>query len=222
LTTYAVFPDELQGPSTERGVLVRPLVNYWFRRQRFIYSSYLRAIASAKERIVIANSYFLPNTGLRRELLRARRRGVRVQLLISRKSDVKVVDWAMHSVYPGFLKAGVEIYEWLPSVLHAKVAVVDGIWSTIGSFNMDAVSLFVNIEMNVNILDSSIGRQLEERIQKVIETQCQRVTEKSLARIGVIQLVWSALIYQLYRMITNVVMLFRATADAPFEAGDRL
>jgi cardiolipin synthase len=118
------------------------------RNRRAIEKAYLFAIGRARQEIILANPYFIPGRKLRRALVFAAQRGIDVRLLIGRKEFV-LLDYAVPSLYRSLLKAGVRIAEYDKTMLHGKVAVVDGAWATVGSSNLDALSLLINHEANV-------------------------------------------------------------------------
>lgn len=140
---------------------VRVLGQRFIRTQREISRAYLHYLRGAKERIFIANSYFVPDGRVLRALARAARRGVDVRIIVPGQSDVDIVRHASRAVWGRLLRAGVRIFEWEESVLHAKTAVVDGVWSTIGTFNFDYMSLRMNLEVNVSVLDARFAQRLE-------------------------------------------------------------
>jgi cardiolipin synthase len=121
------------------------------------------SIAGARTSIYITNAYFVPDDNFVGLLVSASRRGVDVRLLTSgARTDIRVVRFAGRARYEELLDAGVRIYEWLPTVLHAKTFVVDGVWATIGSKNFDNRSLALNDEATLMILDERAGRRMEE------------------------------------------------------------
>jgi cardiolipin synthase len=131
----------------------------WRLRRR-----YLKAFASARQRIHIAHGYFLPDRGVVRAITNAARRGVQVRLLLAGRSDVPFARAAARSLYRRLLAAGVAIHEWSDSILHAKVATVDGRRLLVGSFNLDPFSL-ANLEALVEVDDSRVVDQGEAWIQ---------------------------------------------------------
>jgi cardiolipin synthase len=131
----------------------------WRLRRR-----YLKAFASARERIHVAHGYFLPDHGLVRGITNAARRGVQVRLLLTGRSDVPFARAAARSLYRRLLAVGVDIHEWSDSVLHAKVATVDGRRLLVGSFNLDPFSL-ANLEALVEVDDTRVVEQGEAWIQ---------------------------------------------------------
>src|SRR5579859_2517112 len=127
-----------------------------------IRKSVLTAFRAARRSIWVANAYFIPDGSILGELLRARARGVDVRLMLPRKSDVPMVALASRHGYQLLLDEGVRIFEWTGPMLHAKTMVVDGIWSAVGSFNLDRMSLVNNLEVSVNLFDPVVGQELEK------------------------------------------------------------
>jgi cardiolipin synthase len=145
-------------------------------RHRFdIEQAYLEAIKSARHEILIANAYFLPGHRFRRALVEAVHRGIRVRLLLQGMVEYRLQHAATRALYGALLDAGVEIHEYLPSHLHAKVAVVDTDWSTVGSSNIDPFSLLLAREANVVIQDTGFSGELKARLEQAIISQSQRI-----------------------------------------------
>ena len=138
------------------------------RHRRDIERAYLRAIAGAQHEIFIANAYFLPGRAFRRALKQAARRGVRIVLLLQGRVEYRLQHYATHALYDQLLVAGVEIYEYQASHLHAKVAVVDGQWSTVGSSNIDPFSLLLAREANLVIRDAGFAGELRASLLAAI------------------------------------------------------
>lgn len=126
-----------------------------------IRRAYLRAIASARRRVWITNPYFLPDARLLRALLRAARRGVDVRVLVPAVSDVRVVDLAARPLFRRLVRGGVRVLLYRRSILHAKTAVVDDRWATVGSFNLDPAS-FQNLELNLVVHDPAFTDALAQ------------------------------------------------------------
>ncbi|OOG58603.1 cardiolipin synthase ClsB [Polaromonas sp. C04] len=140
-----------------------------------IERAYRKAIGEARQEIIIANAYFVPGRKLRRALKMAAQRGVKVQLLLQGKYEYFMQYHAARPVYGALLAAGVEIYEYSASFLHAKVAVVDGRWVTVGSSNLDPLSLLLAREANVVVNDAGFAADLRGRLVRAMENGGQRV-----------------------------------------------
>ncbi len=138
------------------------------RRRSHIERAYLRAIGRAQREILIANAYFVPGRRLRQALERAAQRGVQVTLLLQGRYEYFMQYYASRPVYGSLLRAGVTIHEYSPSFLHAKVAVIDGRWATVGSSNLDPLSLLLAREANVVVEDEAFAGQLRERLMQAI------------------------------------------------------
>jgi cardiolipin synthase A/B len=131
--------------------------------RRAIEKAYLDAIGEARKEVLLANPYFMPGRRLRRALVEAAGRGVAVRLLIGRK-EFKVLDYGVPFLYHSLLSAGVQIAEYEKTMLHGKVAVVDSRWGTVGSSNLDALSLVLNNEANVLLVLHPQIQQLRDAI----------------------------------------------------------
>ncbi len=129
--------------------------------KRIIRRMYLLSIGHARRRITITCSYFIPDFKLRRALRKACERGVSVRLLLPQRTDVTVARLAGEALFSRFLRWGISIHRWRPTVLHAKTAVVDGSWSIVGTSNMDSLSFRFNLETNLVIIDPETGADLE-------------------------------------------------------------
>ncbi|MFM7531377.1 MAG: cardiolipin synthase ClsB [Rubrivivax sp.] len=137
-----------------------------FRQRRAIERSYVEAIRRARERIDIACPYFYPGHAFRRALRRAAARGVRVRLLMQGMIDYRIAALAARVLYDEMLAHGIQVYEYTPAFLHAKVALVDRRWATVGSSNIDPLSLLLNLEANVVLLDEPFTESLAQRLER--------------------------------------------------------
>lgn len=134
---------------------------------------YRQVLRSAQRRVVIANAYFFPGYRLLREIRNAARRGVDVRLILQGQPDMLAAKLAARMTYDYLLKSGVQIYEYCDRPLHGKVALVDEDWSTVGSSNLDPLSLSLNLEANVLIRDRAFNRNLFERLEDLSNNHCK-------------------------------------------------
>jgi cardiolipin synthase len=141
------------------------------RNRNRIEKAYRKAIAGARHEVLIASAYFLPGGKLRRALVHAARRGVRVRLLLQGRYEYFMQYHGSRPVYGTLLAAGVEIHEYATGFLHAKVAVVDGHWATVGSSNLDPLSLLLAREANVVVEDAAFARDLRTSLLHAMQTQ---------------------------------------------------
>ncbi|MFJ3487226.1 cardiolipin synthase ClsB [Pseudomonas sp. NPDC090202] len=147
-----------------------------------IEEQYLLAMRNARQRITIANAYFFPSYRFLRELRSAARRGVRVTLILQGQPDMPFVRMCSRLTYTWLLREGVVIHEYKQRALHGKVALIDQEWSTVGSSNLDPLSLALNLEANLFIHDRALNRQLHEHLQELIAAHSKQASLKGLAK----------------------------------------
>lgn len=141
---------------------------------------YRAAIRLARERVIIANAYFFPGYRLLKEMRRAARRGVDVRLILQGEPDMAIVKSAASLLYSHLVAAGVKIYEYTERPLHGKVAVVDNEWATVGSSNLDPLSLSLNLEANLMVRDRDFATHLAGRLESLMCERCRLVAEQEL------------------------------------------
>ena len=142
------------------------------------YLLLLLSISSAKQSILITNSYFIPDGTMIEALLKAAGRGVRVIVLVPGKIDHQITYRASRSNYGRMLLGGIQIYEYMAALMHAKTMVVDGVWATIGSTNFDNRSFALNEELNLTFYDASLARQLEDAFERDLKYSKQITYEE--------------------------------------------
>ena len=157
-------------------------------------------MSPAQSEVIIANAYFVPGRRMRSALVRAARRGVSVRLLLQGRYEYFMQWYAARPIYGALLAAGVEIYEYAPSFLHAKVAVVDGEWSTVGSSNLDPLSLLLAHEANVMMQDRAFSQALRERLVLAMEQGGKRMDPRLFAQRPLRQRVWEWAAFALMRI----------------------
>jgi cardiolipin synthase A/B len=163
-------------------VKLRILQNNWYRNKMEILKSYRSAVRHASDHILILASYFLPGRNERKLLKNASLRGVDITIVLAAESDAPMFDRATQFLYDFILRSKIRIYEYLPSNLHAKVATVDGKWSTVGSYNLNHVSDYASIEINVGILDEQFAHEFEKTLREIIKNDCREVTFEEYKR----------------------------------------
>jgi cardiolipin synthase len=156
-------------------VRLRVIQNDWWRKRIEISGAYNNAFRRAKQNITIVASYFLPGFNKRRLLMKAAKRGVSVTIITGGFSDVPFLKPAVEYLYKTLLQSGVRIYEWNKSVLHAKFATVDGLWTTVGSHNLNALSDYGSLEANIDVMDEIFASTTEEEIKKLILEGCTEI-----------------------------------------------
>jgi cardiolipin synthase len=175
-----------------------------FRHRRDIELAYLRAINHAKSEIILAQAYFLPGGRFRLALINAARRGVRVVLLLQGKVEKVIEHYARRAIYGQLLDAGIEIHEYRKSYLHAKVAVIDGHWATVGSSNIDPFSLLLSYEANVVVDDRDFGAVLSESLKISVTSESEQILQDSWKQQPIAIRFVSWLCYGLLRLMTEI------------------
>ena len=175
--------EQIHSPvSYPEDVKLRVVQNNWYRNKIEILRSYRSAFRNSAERMIIFASYFLPGRNERRLLRSASQRGVEIKIVLAAESDTPMFKRATGFLYDSILENNIRLYEYLPSNLHAKVAVVDGEWCTIGSYNLNHVSDYASIEMNVNILDKEFCSRFEKILLDIIQNECRQITIEEYTR----------------------------------------
>jgi cardiolipin synthase len=180
------------------------LVRDNFRHRRDIEAAYKRAFKQAKSEIVLAHAYFLPGRDFRHALINAARRGVRVVLLLQGRVEYVIQHYASRALYGTFLDAGIEIYEYRKGFLHAKVAVIDGHWATVGSSNIDPFSLLLSREANVVVDDKEFSAILAQSLKQTMETDALQILTESWKQQPVRLRFMSWLCYGLLRSMMGI------------------
>lgn len=155
------IPKDLYSIRRRRTRRVWVLANPW-RKRRDVRREYLHRIAFAKHRIDIANSYFVPDRSVRGALIRAADRGVRVRILVPEHGDVPIVQYAVEAMFNMLLEHGIEVYALPDRILHAKTAIIDDAFVTIGSYNLDERSFRKNLELNLAVEDEAFTRHVRQ------------------------------------------------------------
>jgi len=143
-----------------------------------VFKAYFVAIQGAKTSIHITSAYFVPDVQIMKALLDAARRGVDVKIILPSVSDSWLTSHGSHSLYKDMLEAGIKIYELKTSVLHAKTAVIDGTWSTVGSTNMDTRSFLHNKEVNIVVMGDAFGQEMESAFRDDMKDSNEILLEK--------------------------------------------
>jgi cardiolipin synthase len=174
------------------------------RHRGDIEEAYLNAIASAKNEILIACAYFLPGVQFRHALMAAVARGVKVTLMLQGRVEYVLLHYASRALYGSLLDAGIEILEYRKSFMHAKVAVIDRRWGTVGSSNIDPFSLLLAREANIVIEDRRFAEQLRQDLLRAIDGGAARVLRESWSRQPLASRVLCWLSYGLGRVLTGL------------------
>ena len=164
-----------------------------------IEQHYLEMLSNAKEDVIIANAYFFPGYRLLREMKNAAQRGVRVRLIVQGEPDMPIVKVGAELLYNYLVEGGVEVYEYIRRPLHGKVAVQDQQWATVGSSNLDPLSLSLNLEANLIIHDRQFNQTLRDNLERLLQEDCVRVEEDKLPKRTWLQLSKSIIVFHFLR-----------------------
>ena len=151
------------------------------RHRDAIERQYRAAIRSARHEIIIANAYFFPGYRLLKAMRDAANRGVRVNLILQGQPDMPIAKYAAATLHGYLMRAGVQIYEYCKRPLHGKVALIDDEWATVGSSNLDPLSLALNLEANVIVRDRSFAQELRDALERLMREECRRVQGSEVA-----------------------------------------
>jgi len=200
------WPDAQPAGDRRAAFLVRDN----FRHRHDIERAYLTAISGAKSEVIIANAYFLPGKRFRHALCALAGRGVRVVLLLQGRVEYFLVHYATRALYRQLLDAGVEIHEYQRSFLHAKVAVIDGCWATVGSSNIDPVSLLLAREANVVVDNEAFASELRDSLRAEIASGGKPVAREYVVTMSLTTRLLSWIAYGMLRALTGISSYGRA------------
>jgi len=184
-------PGEAPGTSAVQAISSAGVRGRWR-----MHRAYLHAIRRAEKTISIMNAYFIPDRRLRRAFARAAERGVSVRVIVPWDTDVQAVFYASHHLYARLMRRGMRIFAWPDRMMHAKVGVIDGVWSTIGSYNLDRRSMQHNLEVGLVMVDRAIGAELEEQFEKDVAI-CREITPEEWRRRSTFEKVLEWAFYQI-------------------------
>ena len=197
-------PQYIEPQPARDGVRAALLLRDNLRNRRTIERAYMDAFAHARHEVLIANAYFLPGKKFRDALCNLAERGVRVRLLLQGLVEYPLQYYAQQALYGDLVKCGVQIYQYTPSYLHAKVAVVDQKWATVGSSNIDPYSLLLAREANVAVYDDAFAKDLQQALEAAIANDSTVVDADACARRSRLRRAMSWVAYQLVRVLTLV------------------
>lgn len=189
--------------------LVRMRRNDWVRNKNQISATYLEMFRTAKSHIIIVGSYFLPGEMIRRALRNAVKRGVKIRVITSADSDVMVSKYAERWMYDWLIRNKIELYEYQPAVLHGKMAVCDGKWFTIGSYNVNDISAYASVELNLDVRDERLSVNVETDLEKIIQNDCVAITkERNHLSANILKRFAQWLAYKVIRLIFVTVTFY--------------
>jgi cardiolipin synthase len=182
-------------------LFIRTRQNDWVRGKVEITRSYLELIKYSRKEIIIMSGYFLPGQFVRNALSKAAARGVAIKVIIAGTSDVLIAKAAERFWYNWLLRNKIKIYEYRSGILHGKVSVYDQQWITIGSYNVNNISAYASVELNLDIRDRALGAATAKDLEEIIANQCTEITgEHVMKHYSVLQRFRFWLSYEIYRI----------------------
>ncbi len=200
---------ELPLEGSEGSCSVRLRVNDWVKRKNQVWRSYFEMFNQAEEDITIMCSYFLPGWIFRRAMVKAFKRGVKTRVILTGRSDVAVAKYAERYLYDWMLRNGIEIYEYQPNILHAKIALRDDRWMTVGSFNVNNISALASIELNLDVRNKPFVQAAVKEMDTVIANDCIRITHDNYTvQTGLMQRLMQRLAYEFVKIVLFIVTFY--------------
>ncbi|MDE3236281.1 MAG: phospholipase [Bacteroidota bacterium] len=157
---------------------VRMRRNDWVRRKNEISSTYVEMLRTAQSQVTILSSYFLPGKLIRKQMVLALKRGVSIRVIAAGTSDVMMAKYAERWLYDWLLRKGIELYEYQKNVLHGKIAVCDDAWATIGSYNVNNISAYASIELNLDVRNAAFSTHVRNSLEAIMVNDCIRITQE--------------------------------------------
>jgi len=197
-------------PKDERQ-MIRVRQNDWVKRKSEVWNTYRTLFAQANESITIMSSYFLPGRTYRKLLSRASARGVKVKVILAGKSDVAVSKNAERYLYDWLLRKNIEIYEFETTVLHAKMSVADRDMVTVGSFNVNNISAYASLELNLDVKSKEFASHINDVMDEIIANDCKPVTvENYRSSTNIFRKLWQKICYTFVNaMLTLFTFYFK-------------
>ncbi len=180
---------------------VKVNVNDWVRGRREITRSYQEMLSGARSKVIIMSSYFIPGKILRRHLKAAAERGVQVSIIVAGKSDIYLAKGAERFMYRWMLESKIRVYEYLPRILHAKIATCDDRWLTVGSYNINNISAYASIELNVEVQNPAFVANATKRLEHILHSDCRQVNIEELKKATLFSRFLYRSAYDIFRLV---------------------
>ena len=183
--------------------------NDWVRRKNEISANYISMLRNATHQVIIMSSYFLPGRKIRKSIDDAVKRGVKIIVITSGQTDVPVAKYAEKHIYSWLLKRNIELFEYRSNVLHGKISVSDSSIVTIGSYNLNNISAYASIELNIEVQNQPFAIEVENTLMKIVDKSCDRITSDSLSKShNLFSKGWYWLCYHAIRLIVYLFTFY--------------
>jgi cardiolipin synthase A/B len=177
-------------------------INDWVGRKSEITRSYLTMLKEANTQVTLMSPYFLPGYKFRRMLKAASKRGVKIRVILTGNSDVPFAKYAERFMYDWLFRYKIEIFEYQKNVLHGKIATADGQWSTVGSYNVNNLSAYASIELNLEVRNETLAKEIDKRLEEIIEKDCEKITKQAYERqVNVVKRLAQGAAYNFFRFM---------------------
>lgn len=171
------FSNALMAPFPVEKCMVRIRRNDWVFKRTQITKSYQEMFLNAGKEVILMTSYFWPPQKLLNRMAEAANRGVKIKLVLTAKADVPFAKYAERYLYPWLFRNNIEVYEYQANILHGKIAVCDSEWITAGSYNVNNISAFASVELNLDVKNTQIAIEVSEKLQNIIKNDCVQITQ---------------------------------------------
>ncbi|HMO61447.1 MAG TPA: phospholipase D-like domain-containing protein [Ferruginibacter sp.] len=172
----ATRPAILPPVTSEQKTTIRVRRNDWIWRKNEISNTYFEMLKTSQQHVTILCSYFLPGNAIRRQIMQAVKRGVKIRIIAAGQSDVMLAKHAERWLYDWLLRNGIELYEYQKNILHGKLAVCDDKWMTLGSYNINNISAYASVELNLDVHKPEFVQMVRQGLEKIIEEDCVQIT----------------------------------------------
>ena len=199
-------PDTYPIQSVDSECMVRIRRNDWVFQHTQITKSYRELFNSAHSHVILMTSYFWPPQKLLKRMAAATRRGVKIQLILTAKADVPFAKYSERYLYAWLFRNNIEIYEYEKNILHGKLAMRDNEWITAGSYNVNNISAFASVELNLDIKNGTIAKEMNDKLAAIINGDCRQITQAEFATTN--NILKRFYYYLSYRLIHIVFYLF--------------
>ncbi len=169
---------ELPAVHANGSSMLRIRRNDWQKSKNQISRSYIDMFKKATSNVIIMSGYFLPGTIIRHHMSIATKRGIDIRVIVAGKSDVKLAKHAERYMYRWLPKRNITLYEYTSSVLHGKMATRDQKWVTIGSYNVNDISAYASVELNIDVNDVEFATHVQQQLEEVIKNDCTQSNRK--------------------------------------------
>lgn len=187
---------------------VRVRFNDWLFGHAEISASYRTMLREARNDVVLMSSYFVPGDKFRKAMASAVRRGVRLRVITAGPSDVWIAKPAERWLHVWLLRRGIEVYEYQKNILHGKVGMRDGEWCTVGSFNLNNLSAYTTLEVNLDVDDAHVAGSLQRELDRMIAEDCIRITEQDIRKAGLLVKLGRWLAYRTLRAMHGLLTFY--------------